>query len=129
MKALYITPAANVFRLEGDILKEVWTVPELTDVTIVEKHMELSEKWYTETASILILVDGSVTTRMDKAIRDFIFSFFEEKQPKGIAILAKSAISRAIGTMLLALKRPSFNIKLFSDEQKAYNWLLEQKNK
>lgn len=129
MKPLYTTPAANVFRLEGDIWKEVWTVPELTDVTIVEKHMELSEKWYAETASILILVDGSVTKKMGKAVRDYIFSYYEEKHPKGIAILAKSTISRAIGTMLLALKRPSFKIKLFSDEQKAHNWLLERKNK
>lgn len=131
MKTLYTTPTADVFHLEGGILKEVWTVPILTDPNLIKEHLNITKQYSSEGGFTLILVDGSTTKKMAKPVRDLLFAHYEseEYRPDGLAILAKSAIARTIGTMILAFKRFNFKVKLFSDEQKAVDWLLEQKNK
>ncbi len=45
-----------------------------------------------------------------------------------VAILAQNTIARLIGSMALGMNSVEVPTKVFSDEKKAYEWLLEMKN-
>ena len=40
-----------------------------------------------------------------------------------VALLAKSPLSRTIGNLFLKINKPSFPVKMFSDKEKAIEWL------
>ena len=119
MNTLYTTPIADVVRLDGGILKENWTVTKLYDAQLVKDHLKISQEWQKKEEQVLILVEGSGVNTMAKACRDTLASHYDNNEPNAIALLLRSALSRVIGTLLIAVKRPKFPMKLFSDEQKA----------
>ena len=77
-----------------------------------------------EGSKFLLLVDGTGTKSMDKAARDF-FSKSEEvnKNVIAAAIMANSIISSVIANFFIGLNETTIPVKLFTDEQKAIEWL------
>lgn len=127
----YKTPLADVFVLDNGIHKEVWNIKELTDLEIVQTHLQItteeSRKRGVET--LLILIDATNVKKISKPVRDFLEQARSEPIPSAIALLLRSALSRIIGTLFLKFNKPvDFPMKLFPNEDKAINWLLGNKN-
>ena len=123
----YKTGLADIYTLDNGIQKEVWRTGELTDVAIVQQHMERIHEELKEETDILMLIDSSRTTKMSKEVRDYLGDYTIEPLPDAVALLVSSGISKVIGTLFLKFKKIPYPMRLFTNENKAIKWLLEYK--
>lgn len=71
-----------------------------------------------------LLLDMSKIKSMDRGARDYYArSDKREGSELAVALLVKSPISRVIGNFFMGLNKPSLPSKLFTDENKALDWL------
>lgn len=71
---------------------------------------------------VCILTDMTNVTPEDKATRDFAASQMIAFT-KALALVAKSYMSRMIANVFLNFNNPPYPVKIFTDEDKAKEWL------
>lgn len=59
----------------------------------------------------------------DRAARDAFAKPIDDSNEVATAVIVKSAVSQAMGTLFLRLSRPARPVKLFVDEQEAARWV------
>lgn len=83
-------------------------------------YTEASE--YREIRPNLVICDSRGGSRVSRGAREFgsseAFSYVT-----AVALLVASPLSRVVGNFFIALNKPPFAAKLFTDEAKARSWL------
>ena len=72
---------------------------------------------------IPLFVDGTQIRSMDRKARRIFAGPRAQSIIKAQAILTRSPIARMIGSFFLGINRPSFPIRLFTEEDTAIDWL------
>lgn len=124
------TPMAEItFYKDKNYMHQLFLSKRFSDVEEAKQHLaEVQEKLGTY-LPIPTISDISQMKGASKAVRDFSN---KEIMPvtNGLAILVKSSISRMVGNMALRMINSKYPTRMFSNEEKAINWLLpEQKQK
>jgi hypothetical protein len=75
-----------------------------------------------------ILVDVTSVESTTKEARDYYSGPDVAPYCSGLAFIVKSPLSRVIANFFMALNKPHYPIKLFTEEKKAIHWLKQLKN-
>lgn len=70
-----------------------------------------------------LLVDIRQVQGIDRAARQHLTGPDGERAVSAVALLADSALTRAIGNFFIGLNRPSFPVRVFTSEEEALRWL------
>lgn len=99
---------------------------------MAKKHKELMEK-ILDIGETFVVVDIRDAIPMKAAVRNFYNSSDGPPAPSGMALIVSSPFSRALGNLLLLLKKPEYFMRLFTSVDDALKWrrknnLIHQKN-
>jgi hypothetical protein len=75
-----------------------------------------------------VLVDSRGVRWQTKEARDYWVSADAERATTAVALLVGSPVSRVLGNFFMRFGEHRFPTALFSDEEGAVRWLLEQRN-
>ncbi len=70
-----------------------------------------------------VLIDMTSTTEISKEARDYFANERTASIQRATALLIGSPVSRVIGNFFMGLNRPVSPTRLFTDPQKAIQWL------
>lgn len=117
------TPFGEVTPWENGINKVV-TVSDLLTKEQMYTHFEIVKKNIGENA--YGLVDVAAVKKVTKEFRDYCATAEAAAYTKAVAILVGSGFSRIAGNLYLNFNKPKNPTKLFTNEEKAIEWLLGQ---
>lgn len=101
-------------------------VPKLDDAI---RHFELLHE-FTNHQKHYMLVDISKAKKAPpKEVRDYFASNIAAETFYAGALIVGSGISKIVGNIVLRFSNPNFPVRLFTNEVKAKEWLLEFKTK
>lgn len=130
------TPIAKVTAFDNEIYREVWQLESIQDLDLAKQHVDLlfTDLAQNELKNLYIISDVRKVKKVSKAVRDYLgndddTSALKGVEPAATALLLKSGISKILGTLFLKFNKPKVPIRLFLKEEKAMEWLLEQKHK
>lgn len=119
------TPCGELtWLIPGLILKETFT--KLESVEDVEEYSRLLlENFYIDNKPITALVDiTGLKKSPKKEVRDYLASNDEIiEKSNASAILTGSNLTKIMGNIFMKFSRPQYPTKLFTDEEKALEWL------
>lgn len=73
---------------------------------------------------ILLIYDMEGTKKIEKEARSYLTNL-PEPLTKACSVLVGSTLSRMLGNFLIGLNKPPFPAKLFTNKEKAADWLLQ----
>lgn len=127
-KIVFNTPIAEVtFHEEDMFLFVTLTDKQVTELKDVVKHYEIVHQHVGEHLPLPILMDIRKMKSLSKEIRAYSATDeFVLSQVKYAAMIVNSGIPRVVGNFFLKLNKPPFPTRLFTDFDKAKQWLLNQ---
>lgn len=117
------TTFGEVTYFENGINKVV-AVPELLTKEQMHTHFEIIKEKLGDEAYGLVDVRG--VKKVTKEFRDYAATEEAAAYTKAVALLVGSGFSRIAGNIYLSFNKPKNPTKLFTDEAKAIDWLLEK---
>ena len=123
----YVTPLGEMTLYDNGIQKEIWTEAHLTDLAQIKAHMARTNEQLQNMEQVFLLIDSSATRKLSKDVRDFASEYEADIIPSAIALLLNSVIAKMLGSLMLKFNKFKYPIKIFTDEQKAIDWLLSYK--
>ena len=122
---LFETVISSVAQVENKILY-IDHNPIITDVEQVKEHFNQMET-HLGRQKHCILGDIRRVSKTTKKARDYFNSIQAQEMTIAAALLIDSGISRIIGNMVLTFTKLPFPSKLFTNQEKALDWLRDQK--
>ena len=77
----------------------------------------------------LLLTDIRNVKSTSKAYRDYFSQDEQQKEISVLAVLVGSPVSKIMGNLFLSINKPTYPMKLFSEETEAIKWLQEMVGK
>jgi len=119
----FSTPCAAMEVLDNGILLAVFN-PVLTDAEGVYEHNKIFHEFF-EGKKIPFLSDVRAVKKVTKEVRNLLASENAAMTCKATAIYVESSLSRIMGNVFLVASKPLFPTKLFTDKEKAMDWLMQ----
>lgn len=120
------TPCGNFFWVEEHQILRVNYIYN-TDLKGTKQHIHMLKKYLIQnklpSPALAISDANQITDSVKKDVRDYLASEELLSICKASALLVNSGISKAIGNLYLTFSKPRFPTKLFTNEQKALEWL------
>lgn len=69
------------------------------------------------------IVDGSVVKHLTKEAREVLSSERASQHIAALAVIVRNPVTRAIANFFLKFQQPSYPFRLFTDPEKAKQWL------
>ena len=91
--------------------------------------LELAKKTYDGSEYFRVLIDLRTNPVISKEARDFAASGITNEYISSFAILANELSMRLVGNFFIHFHKPNQPTRIFSDEDKAREWLLSQQDK
>lgn len=88
-----------------------------------KKHMSICKSFAGEFAPLPLLADIRNVKRSSKEVRDYINKNADNLISK-VAVLVNSGLPKIIGNMFLSFAKPDYPTRIFTNKQKALEWLL-----
>ena len=112
--------------LDNGIVHKVWLPDKTFQLEDVEEHVQILREQLGE-GKFLFLADIRATKGISKEVRDYLGSSLDiVALASATALLVGSNVSRIIANLFLKFNRPVFPTQLFTNEEAAIEWLLEQ---
>lgn len=118
---VFETPTSSACFDENGILCTVYKKNAVLSKEGLEKSFEII-KSRAKGEKICWLGEVSNLTASDKEARDFA-AIETPKFVKALALIVNSPLSRMVANLYLMLKKPAYPTRLFTDHEKAREWL------
>lgn len=125
-KAPISTPFVR-FEIKDDLLYVTYLPGAIITLQIAKEIVTL-RKEYTDNAPYLLVVSGEGLRAIDKEARSYLSREGSEGVIAGV-LLVNSIYAEFFGNFFLNISKPQNPAKLFTDEQKALEWLAQFKSK
>ncbi|MCH2046424.1 MAG: hypothetical protein MK212_20080 [Saprospiraceae bacterium] len=126
MRLQFITPCTKVTVLDNGIVHKVWFPDKAFTLEDVKKHVKILNSQL-RNGRFLFLADIRTTKRISKEVRDYLGANQEIiALTKAGALLVGSNVSRVVANLFFKFNQPAFPTQLFTNEEAAIEWLLEQ---
>lgn len=119
------TPKARVRRAADGIIEVCWHDGAVVDVDDVLEVLEAEGRLMGERA--LALIDARPVRSMTRAAQRVTTEHAVAARTDAAAILIGSEVSRLLGQFFLAIGRPRYPTRLFTDPTHARSWLLSHR--
>lgn len=119
-----ITPCGSLsWLVPNQIIREMYVTPANLDGT--KKHNQLLINHFSANGSGVISLSDirQLKKNPSKEVRDYFASDEVAKLHKATAILVNSGFTKALGNLYLKFSKPKYPTRLFTDEEKATEWL------
>ncbi len=118
-----ISPSGPIWLNEDGIIVTITTAP-YQNLTDAKENMEYNRKIAAGIPRPL-LVDMTGVRSISKEAREEYVKEQEEPFVTAVALLTKSSVSRMVGNFFIGLNHTHVPAKLFTDPDKAREWLLQ----
>ena len=75
------------------------------------------------------LIDGSIVKHLTKEAREVLSSEKASQNIAALAVIVRNPVTRAIANFFLKFQQPPYPFKLFTDPEKAKQWLRKYQSK
>ena len=126
-----MTPCAKVSLINEDkdnrlILDVLHTVEKLDSMSAISKHTEMIESVFWDGENTLLTIsDIREVKTTSKEVRAFLSSAEGLQWCKACALIVDKGLSKMIGNLFLKFNRFGVPMKMFSEREKAMEWLLK----
>lgn len=123
---LFKTPIANVsYDPKKGYVHVVAHAIKHESVEDLNLHLETCDEEFKTLIPFLLLIDFRQIKGVSKDIRDLAAKHpLSMKHNKRLAVLVGFGISKIIGNLALRFSKPKYPTRLFTNEEKAIEWLL-----
>lgn len=126
MSQQFTTACTKVTVLDNGIIHKVWLPDKTFHLKDVIAHTKVLRETLGE-GKFLVLADIRASKGISKEVRDYLGANQDIIDfTKGTALLVGSNVSRILANLFFKFNRPIFPTKLFTNEETAIEWLLEQ---
>jgi len=115
------TPLGELHQLSDNLIKAVTKVARVDDLELVQQHMNIVRQEFG--SGTYYLSDTRLVKHTSMQIRKYLA---EHATVSAAAILAKNSITVMLGNIFISFSKPPYPTKLFTEEQAAIAWLIEQ---
>lgn len=113
-----------VYEKNNYILKAKYKPGVLVDLKIAKQIVSDRLK-FTGKEDLVVLIYDEGITNVDREARLYLASEEANKHIKAGAIINKSPFTSVVGNIFIKLNKPAIPCKLFSNEEKAVKWLVD----
>lgn len=125
MKKYFETSCTNIQVFSDRILIVDWKLKKYHDLNQIKEHIATLKEHIGE-GKFLFLSDITGVKSVSKAVREYLASEVVDNICAAHAIYTNSTITRIIGNLFIKFNQPIYPNHLFSNKDKAKEWLLEQ---
>jgi hypothetical protein len=119
-----ITPLATMQYIDG--ILHVDFLPKDASLEDAKEYQAIQQAHFSQYYPILSVTDASKMKQVSKATRDYFASPEIAATIKAVAVITGSGAAKFAGNLFLQFSKPKFPTKLFTDFDKAVEWLEQQ---
>lgn len=120
---VFLTPMAEItFYEDGKYIYQRYLPKKFTEIKDIEEHTRVITKELAGYLPVATISDIREVKGFSKAVRDY-GGKESSKLTLGLAVIVKSGLSKAIGNIGTRLVRTDHPTRLFTDINKAADWL------
>lgn len=117
------TPCAKAWIEDSILYLEYF--PQKVTLSQAKEHIKVIKEAFKDNLPMPCLSDLKKVKGTDRDVRNYLASEEVSQLNTAVAILGPSGLAKIIGNLFLKFSRPQYPTKIFSDYEKAVNWLKE----